>query len=85
MLQMTNINISQEDGIYELSKILQELRNLKALATDEILLRDYKIYIRDIQRFLKNASQKVIPAEDIQVYIDDYQQVLQMAKLDEIK
>lgn len=85
MLQMTNINISQEDGIYELSKILQELRNLKALATDEILLRDYKIYIRDIQRFLKKASQKVMPAEDIQVYIDDYQQVLQMAKLDEIK
>ncbi len=85
MLQMTNINISQEDGIYELSKILQELRNLKALAKDEILLRDYKIYIRDIQRFLKKASQKVLAAEDIQVYIDDYQQVLQMAKLDEIK
>lgn len=85
MLQMSNINISQEDGIYELSKILQELRNLKALATDEILLRDYKIYIRDIQRFLKKASQKVIPVEDIQVYIDDYQQVLQMAKLEEMK
>ena len=85
MLQMTNINISQEDGIYELSKILQELRNLKDLATDEILLRDYEIYIRDIQRFLKKTSQKVMSMEDIQVYIDDYQQVLQIAKADEVK
>ena len=85
MLQMTNINISQKDGIYELSKILQELRNLKDLATNEILLRDYEIYIRDIQRFLKKTSQKVISTEDIQVYIDDYQQVLQMVKADEIK
>ncbi len=85
MLQMTNINISQEDGIYELSKILQELRNLKDLATDEILLRDYEIYIRDIQRFLKKTSQKVMSTVDIQVYIDDYQQVLQMAKADEVK
>ncbi len=85
MLQMTDINISQEDGIYELSKILQELRNLKDLATDEILLRDYEIYIRDIQRFLKKTSQKVMSTVDIQVYIDDYQQVLQMAKADEVK
>ena len=82
---MTNINISQEDGIYELSKILQELRNLKDLATDEILLRDYEIYIRDIQRFLKKTSQKVMSTVDIQVYIDDYQQVLQIAKADEVK
>ncbi|HBE79519.1 MAG TPA: hypothetical protein DDW65_17340 [Firmicutes bacterium] len=84
-MHMTEINISQSDGIYELSKIIQELKILKDLTLDEILRRDYEIYIRDIQRFLKKSSRKVISSEDIQIYIDDYQEVIQRAKAEEME
>ncbi len=85
MIQMTNINITQENGIYQLSNVLQELRILRDLATDENLKRDYEIYIRDIQRFLKKSSQKIMSLEEIQVYIDDYQEVIQKARADEME
>jgi hypothetical protein len=81
MEQIASIDNLQKNGMYELSKLLQELKIFKKTATDERLRRDYDIYVRDIQRFLKKASHEILPLEEFQVYIDDYQGVIQNAKV----
>jgi hypothetical protein len=74
-------NNLQKTNIDELSKLLQEICFLKKRTTDAKAQRDYDIYARDIQRFLKKAAYKVLTSEEIQVYIDDYQGVVQNAKV----
>jgi DNA-binding helix-hairpin-helix protein with protein kinase domain len=85
MEHAAEIDILQKNTVYQLSNILQELRTLRDLTNDEDLQRDYEIYIRDIQRFLKKSSQKTMPLEEIQVYIDDYQEVIERAKAEEME
>lgn len=85
MKNITKFDKPQETGIDELSKLLQELCFLKKRATDKRSQRDYDIYVRDIRRFLKKASYKVLTSEEIQVYIDDYQEVIQKAEVNNTK
>jgi hypothetical protein len=63
-------------GIKKISELLKDLYSLKKRVVDKSLLRDYDIYIRDIERFLEEASVTIPSLEDIQVYVDDYQSVI---------
>ena len=84
MVQMAGIKGSLKNGIHELLKILQELNVLKDLATDESSRKDYEIYVRDVQEFLEKASSNTVSLEEIQVYIDDYQGVVEYGIADGI-
>jgi hypothetical protein len=62
----------------ELLDILRAIVILRNQTADENLLKDYAIYIHDIRWFLWKIFFKTLG--EIQVYIDDYQSVLQYAK-----
>lgn len=72
------------DETTDLKKVLlgflQEFDFLKRQTTDPTARNDYEIYIRDIGRFLETASLRTITSEEIQVYIDDYSEVIQHVK-----
>lgn len=70
----------KRSGIDKLSELLKEIYFLKKQTVDKSLLRDYDIYIRDIQRFLEKASVVTPSLDDIQAYIDDYQGVILQIK-----
>lgn len=76
MMRVQENNSKRKSGINKLLRILWELNSLKNLTTNEKALRDYDIYIRDIQRFLEKSSLATRTLDDIQVYIDDYQGVI---------
>ena len=67
---------SRKYRIDTLLKIFFELNEMKNETTDENLLRDYEIYLRDIKKFLDKAAGTAPSMEDLQVYIDDYEGVI---------
>jgi len=70
------LNKNRKYRIDTLLKIFFELNEMKNETTDEKLLRDYEIYLRDIKRFLDKAAVTAPSMEDLQVYIDDYEGVI---------
>ncbi|NLW47175.1 MAG: hypothetical protein GXY86_07555 [Firmicutes bacterium] len=81
---MTNnhkLNLKSKSAITKLLRLLWELDALKSQATDEERLRDFDIYIRDIRRFLEKVSLRAPSLDEIQVYIDDYQGVVEHMKV----
>lgn len=70
------LNKSRKYRIDTLLKIFFELNEMKKETTDEKLLRDYEIYLRDIKKFLDKAAVAAPSMEDLQVYIDDYEGVI---------
>lgn len=70
------LNMSRKYRIDTLLKLFFELNEMKNETTDEKLLRDYEIYLRDIKKFLEKAAVTAPSKEDLQVYIDDYEGVI---------
>lgn len=80
MKNQNNLDFKRKSGINKLLRLLWELDALKGQATDEKTQRDFDIYIRDIRRFLDKSSFRAPSLVEIQVYIDDYQGVIQHLK-----
>lgn len=80
MKNKNNLDLKRRSGINKLLRLLWELDALKSRTTDKEALRDFDIYIRDIQRFLDRASFRAPSLDEIQVYIDDYQSVIRHMK-----
>ena len=78
MKLITNVNDPKRNAVRRLLKIYDVMKDLYKKAQDEGERRDYKIYIKDIRRFLEHSPAKNL--EDLQVYIDDYQAVIDHAK-----
>ena len=70
------LNKSRKYRIDTLLKLFVELNEMKNKTTDEKLLRDFEIYLRDIKKFLDKAAVTAPSKEDLQVYIDDYEGVI---------
>lgn len=79
MKHFETVNL-RKTGINELLKLMQELNRLKNQTVNEAVRKDYEIYIRDIHRFLERAAFTSPSLEDLQIYIDDYQAVVQNMK-----
>lgn len=80
MKNYCKLNLKCKSGINKLLQLLWELDALKSQATDEDIIRDFDIYIRDIRRFLEKSSFRAPSLDEIQVYIDDYQGVISHMK-----
>lgn len=78
MKNQNKLDFKRKSGINKLLRLLWELDALKSQAVDEKTQRDFDIYIRDIRRFLEKTSYKAPSLDEIQVYIDDYQNVIEM-------
>jgi hypothetical protein len=80
MKNQNKLDFKRKSGINKLLRLLWELDALKSQAVDEKTQRDFDIYIRDIRRFLEKSSFRTPSLVEIQVYIDDYQGVIQHLK-----
>lgn len=80
MKNQNKLDFKRKSGINKLLRLLWELDALKSQAADEKTQRDFDIYIRDIRRFLEKSSFRTPSLVEIQVYIDDYQNVIQHLK-----
>lgn len=78
MKNQNKLDFKCKSGINKLLQLLWELDALKGRVADEKTQRDFDIYIRDIRRFLEKTSYKAPSLDEIQVYIDDYQNVIEM-------
>lgn len=71
---------SKPTGLKVLTGLLEEFECLKRRTTDPTAQKDYEIYIRDIGKFLQTATLRPLTAEEIQIYIDDYSEVIHHEK-----